>query len=84
MKKELRRLYFRIRDELAADLGWTKLDLHLYWKAKYFPLMADDEDCWDLDNIEAEEIVLHSVPSVTWLSEKGWRIYIEQIQNSLI
>lgn len=72
----LRKQYFALRDQLyLTNIGYTKLELHKLAKDHIFSKLIEDPDNFIDGGKHQNEL------SVTWLSEKGWRIFIEEFKQ---
>lgn len=72
----LRKSYFAFRDRLHDEYGtgYSKVELHELAKKYIFPKLIENPD--NFTDIGKQQSEL----SVTWLSEQGWKSYIEEFK----
>lgn len=74
--ENLRKTYFSMRDEVYfhSSTGYSKIELHELAKKVIFPKLVDDPDNFIEGGKAQKEL------SVTWLSEQGWKSFIEEFK----
>lgn len=70
-----RKFYFNLRDEIAAETGYTKVELHQLAKDKILPKLFDQEECWTSRGSDY---------STKNLSDYGWELFVEEFKNFTI
>jgi hypothetical protein len=77
-KDQLRKEYFAIRDNFyQKDTGFTKLECHDILKRSIFPMLADEENNWDLEEWDEGHLTTCANLSLNWLSVSGLEKFVE-------
>lgn len=72
-----RNKYFALRDEYYSliDGSDTKAEIHEQAKQKILPLIYDDINCWNIEEVDPNLI------STRHLTEEGWKQFTENFEK---
>lgn len=66
----IKKAYFHLRDEYAAQTGYGRVELHTIMKNKILPLLEEEEDCW----------IIPDYTTTKNLTDKGWDLFFEHFK----